>query len=457
MASTPSGLPPSHPQRRELNNEVHARPPESLVAPCDITLISMLSNASARDSDWRHLRALFDTFDVRLPEAPLNHHSAQVGSVRLALERHTEFTRYTFVAPAAGDGVGGFGDQPPPGISGVWLSGIGGELLVATRVKMIKGSTNSPGGADAEAVDIEAISRNYFAGNIILGSKLGGGVAQAFTDFRIHPDGYGRLLVVDHGMQPRQAGRMVQRLLEVDTYRMMALLALPVARGLWPLIEGFEHDLATLSNEIAVEGDAAEAQILERLTRLEASVHSQYAEHHYRFSASAAYYELVQRRIDELREVRIEGLQTFREFTERRLAPAMSTCRTAAANLEGLSERISRTTQLLSTRVEIARETQNRTLLEGMARRAKQQLKLQQTVEGLSIVAISYYVVGLVSYGAKAMRGTGFRIDPDIVTGLSIPLAMAAVGFGLHRLTKAVGTRKKPVNEQAPDASHSVG
>jgi uncharacterized membrane-anchored protein len=452
MASNPSGLPVSHPQRRALNNEVHARPPESLVAPCDITLISMLSGAASRDVDWQHLRSLCDTFDVRLPDAPVDHHSAQIGGqiggVRLTLERHTEFARYTFVAPAIADAMAGFGDQPPPGISSAWLSSIGGELLVATRVKLIKGGngggTASVGGADA--VDIDAISRSYFSGNIILGSRLGGGVAHAFTDFRIHPDGYGRLLVIDHGMQPRQAGRMVQRLLEVDTYRMMALLALPVARGLWPQIEGFEHDLAKLSNEIAVEGDAAEAQILERLTRLEAAVHSQYAEHHYRFSASAAYYELVQRRIEELREVRIEGLQTFREFTERRLAPAMSTCRTAAANLEGLSERISRTTQLLSTRVEIARETQNRTLLEGMARRAKQQLKLQQTVEGLSIVAISYYVVGLVSYGAKALRGAGFRIDPDVVTGLSIPVALAAVAVGLQRLTRAVAMRKKPVN-----------
>jgi uncharacterized membrane-anchored protein len=429
-----AGLPPSHPQRRELNNEVHARPPESLVAPADITLISMLSGATGRDADWQHLRRLFDRFDVRLPEAPLNHHSAKIGSLRLAFERHTEFVRYTFVAPA--DGRRGFSDQPPPGLATDWLTSIGGELLVATRVKLVKGGV-------ADAVDIEAISKDYFAGNIILGAQLGGGVASAFTDFRIHPDGYGRLLVFDHGMQPRQAGRMVQRLLEVDTYRMMALLALPVARGLWPLIEGFEQDLASLSNEIAAEGTTGEAQILERLTALEASVHSQYAEHHYRFSASAAYYELVQRRIEELREVRIEGLQTFREFTERRLAPAMSTCRTAAGNLEGLSARISRTTQLLSTRVEIVRETQNRTLLEGMARRARQQLKLQQTVEGLSIVAISYYIVGLVAYVAKALKGAGVRLDPDVVTGLSIPVALAVVAVGLQRLTRAVGVRKK--------------
>jgi uncharacterized membrane-anchored protein len=435
-ASHPHGLPASHPQRRELNNEVHARPPESLVAPADITLISMLSGAAAREADWQHLRMLFNTFDVPLPETPLNHHSAQVGSIRLAFERHTEFARYTFVAN--GNEQSGFSDQPPPGISGEWLTAVAGELLVATRVKMIKGAV-------ADIADIEAISRDYFAGNVILGSKLGGGVASAFTDFRIHPDGYGRLLVFDHGMQPRQAGRMVQRLLEVDTYRMMALLALPVARSLWPVIEGFEQDLATLSNEIAAEGHVGEAQILERLTRLEASVHSQYAEHHYRFSASAAYYELVQRRIDELREVRLEGLQTFREFTERRLAPAMSTCRTAAGNIDGLSQRISRTTQLLSTRVEIVRESQNRTLLEGMARSAKQQLKLQQTVEGLSIVAISYYIVGLIAYGLKAIRSAGFPINTDYLTGVSIPLTLLGVGLGLRHLTRAVSAiRKRP-------------
>jgi uncharacterized membrane-anchored protein len=441
-ASHPHGLPPSHPQRRELNNEVHARPPESLVSPADVTLISMLSGAAARDADWQHLRMLFNTFDVPLPETPLSHHSAQVGPIRLALERHTEFARYTFVAN--GNEQPGFSDQPPPGISSEWLTAIGGELLVATRVKMIKGAAEN-------VIDIDAISRDYFAGNIILGSKLGGGVASAFTDFRIHPDGYGRLLVIDHGMQPRQAGRMVQRLLEVDTYRMMALLALPVARSLWPVIEAFEQDLAKLSNEIATEGQVGEAQILERLTRLEASVHSQYAEHHYRFSASAAYYELVQRRIDELREVRFEGLQTFREFTERRLAPAMSTCRTAAGNIDGLSQRISRTTQLLSTRVEIVRETQNRTLLEGMARRAKQQLRLQQTVEGLSIVAISYYVVGLIAYGLKAIRSAGFRIDTDYLTGVSIPLTLVGVGLGLHQLTRAVSTRRKPPAGQDPE------
>jgi uncharacterized membrane-anchored protein len=453
-------LPPSHPQRRELNNEVHARPPDNLVAPLEITYIAMLSGLDQRASDWQHMRRLCDTFDTTLPDAPLNHHSTQLGPVRLTMERHTEFVRYSFLAASSSKDTASakgqksapvpdattFSDKLPAGISSDWISRIGGEVMVATRVKMIRVDRTAP-------IDIEAISREHFAGNIVLGSQLGGGIASAFTDFRIHPDGFGRLLVLDGGMPPRMAGRMVQRLLEVDTYRMMALLALPVARGLWPVIEGFERDLVELSNEIATGSTAGEAKILEQLTQLEASVQSQYAEHHYRFSASAAYYDLVQRRIEELRELRIEGLQTFKEFTERRLAPAMNTCRTASANLNELSLRIARTTELLSTRVEITRETQNRQLLQGMARRARLQLRLQQTVEGLSVVAISYYIVGLCSYAAKGLKGAGLKVDTDVLTALSIPVALGVVGFGLRRLSRLVGLerRRAPADAEPHD------
>jgi uncharacterized membrane-anchored protein len=287
--------------------------------------------------------------------------------------------------------------------------------------------------------DLEALSRVHFDGNTIIGAEIGGGRARAFTDFRVRADGFGRLLVLDDGLQPRQAGRMIQRLLEIDTYRMMALLTLPVARRLWPEIEQYERELSRLSTANSSSAQKQDAQILEQLMRLEADVEGRYAQHRYRFSASNAYYDLVQRRIEELREARIEGLQTFREFTERRLAPAISTCRKAADNIDALSQRIGRTTQLLSARVEVSREAQNRALLEGMARRARLQLRLQQTVEGLSIVAISYYVVGLVGYAAKALKGAGVNVQPDVLTGLSIPVVVVAIAFGLRRLHRVLG------------------
>ena len=209
----------------------------------------------------------------------------------------------------------------------------------------------------------------------------------------------------------------VQRLLEIDTYRMLALLALPVARELSPVLTGYERELAEITTALTDVGEA---------------------DSHYRFSAAAAYHDLVPRRIEELREERVPGLQTFGEFTGRRLAPAMNTCRATAARQESLSERVARTTQLLSTRVDVARAGQNQAVLEQMNRRTKLQLRLQQTVEGLSVAAITYYIVGLTGYAAKGLNALGVRLNPDLAMGASIPLVLAVTALGVRRIRRMV-------------------
>jgi uncharacterized membrane-anchored protein len=180
--------------------------------------------------------------------------------------------------------------------------------------------------------------------------------------------------------------------------------------------------------------------LLERLTRLEAEIERREAEGQFRFRAAHAYDELVQRRIAELREGGQEGLQTFREFTERRFAPAMATCRSTAARIDALSSRVGRAIALLSTRIEITRERQNQELLESMDRRAKVQLHLQSTVEGLSVAAVTYYVVGLVGYLAKGLHGMGLHWDPGVVTAVSIPVVASVVALGVRRIRRVVHT-----------------
>jgi uncharacterized membrane-anchored protein len=245
--------------------------------------------------------------------------------------------------------------------------------------------------------------------------------------------------VEDRGTTPRQAGRMVQRLMEIETYRVVALLALPVARDLAPFLGRGEAELAEVAAAlVGARGEEDEAALLARLTRLAAEIESRESGSRYRFAAAAAYHALVERRIAELRETRIEGLSTFREFTERRLAPAMATCRSVAARQDSLSQRVARATQLLSTRVGVTRERQNQALLESMNRRAKLQLRLQQTVEGLSVAAVTYYVVGLVGYLAKGLGALGLRVSPDVVVAASIPLVALLVAFGVRRIRRMV-------------------
>ncbi len=424
-------LPPDHPQRVELNDEVHARPPEMLEAPAWVSFLALLSDQAERDRERALVAELAQRYGAAPPAAGANHYSADLRPFRLTWERHNEWTRYKVTVAGTG------GDDPfaAPAIAAApadWLAALPGRVMVATHVALLRADSSDP-------PDYEALSARLFAGHALVGATIGGGVATALTDFRIHGDGFGRLLVLDHGLSRRQAGRMVQRLLEIDAYRMMALLALPVARGLAPQLSRYEGELAELAAALIVAREADEPLLLDRLTRLEAEIGQRQTETDYRFSAAVAYHELVQRRIAELREERIQGLQTFREFTERRLAPAIGTCRTAAARLESLAHRAARAGQLLSTRVDVTLERQNQAVLESVDRRARLQLRLQETVEGLSVAAITYYVSGLIGYLAKAAKASGVsHVEPDLVTGAAIPVVALLVWLGIRRIRKAV-------------------
>ncbi len=425
--ATGFSLPRDHPLRLELNDEVHARPPESLTAPLRISYVALLSAGAAREEGWAHVVALAKRYGVAGPAPGANHFSSDLGAFRLKWERHTEFTHYELIVGGAADP---FADPALAAAPADWLAGLPGEVMAATHVALMATEDDAP--------DYDGIARRLFAGNVLIGAAIGNGAAIALTDLRLHADGFGRLLVLNRRMAGRQAGRMVQRLLEIDTYRVMALLALPLAREVAPFLDRCERELALITTALASAKEQDEPVLLDRLTRLQAAIESRHADSNYRFSAAAAYDELVQRRIVELREERIRGLQTIREFTERRLGPAMQTCRAVAARQESLSQRMTRATQLLSTRVDVAREGQTQAVLELMNRRARLQLRLQETVEGLSVAAVTYYVVGLIGYAAKGLKAAGVKLEPDLIAGVSIPLVAILVALGVRKIRKSV-------------------
>ncbi len=418
-------LPADHAARLPLNNEVHARPPEALPRRVRLTYLVLFG-----ELDMTPLADLCQRFGVLPPAPDANHFSADLGPFRLKWERHTEFTRYWFFVPAKGTSKL-FEVTALEAVPQDWLQTLAGEVLVANHLEMLPLPTTKP--------DEDKLSKENFAGNPMVGAEIAGGLGRAYADFRIHADGFGRMLVFDNAMTPRQRGRTVQRLLETDTYRVLALLTLPVARALMPVLGGFEAELSKITAIMSGAREADEPQLLDRLTLLHADVVREHTGSQFRFSAARAYADLVGLRISELREDRIEGLQLFSEFTDRRLSPAMRTCEAAAARLSITSERVARATQLLSTRVGISREKQNQALLESMDNRAKLQLRLQETVEGLSIAAITYYIVGLVGYAAKGAKSLGMLpLSADLVTALAIPVVLVLVALGVRRVRKSI-------------------
>lgn len=444
--------PPDHPQRQLLADEVHARPFEPVATPSTAAYLAALIPETERAAEVEHLGRLAQAFGVEPPEpgATLWRATLQMGpssegteaGLRLKWERHGEFSGYLFLradgpahASAAASEVDAAVRAVWSALPEGWLAAIPGETLVAVGVALrastpvTEAQKAALGGRAIEAAALAA----HFGGQPVCGASIANGAGQAYTDFRLRAeDGYVRMLLLDAGFNPRQAGRMLQRLLEIEAYRMLALLALPIARRLSPRIAAIESALVHLTGGIASDDGRGE-ELLHELTRLAAEVEGALAASRFRFGACRAYADLVSRRIDELREGRIEGLQTVQEFMSRRFSPAVATCANVEQRLHDLSDRVSQASSLLGTRVGIARERQNQQLLASMDRRARQQLRLQQTVEGLSVAAILYYVVGLVGYVAKGLESSGAPLNASIVVLAAVPVAGAAVLWALRR------------------------
>jgi uncharacterized membrane-anchored protein len=428
MSSSSTLHPPDHPERYVLAEEVHARPPLPLETPARASYIAVLVDADARERERAHIAGLCERFGQSGPPTGATHFSARLGALRLKWERHGEFSSYTLFAgaPAAAAGVHArtFAD-PASGLLPVgWLAQLPGLTLVSSQAVLLE-STPEP-------LDATHLQQEVFEGNAVVGSTLGFGAGQVYTDFKIHDDGGTRFLLLNRTLTARQAGQMLQRLFEIEAYRMMALLALPMARRQSPRILAIEKALAELTDGIARDGRNDEA-LLNELTRLAAEVESGLAASQFRFGACRAYFELVSTRIRELREERVPSIPTIEEFMARRFTPAVATCNTVSQRLHDLSERVAQASALLSTRVDIAREQQNQALLASMDRRAKLQLRLQQTVEGLSVAAIVYYVAGLVGYVGKGLKSVVPVFNVDLTVAVSVPLVAAAALWAVRR------------------------
>ena len=424
----------SHPLRGALHNEVHARPYERLHAPLTLTHLALWGGEAG--AARAHLVQLLREHHLPLPAEDANHLSVDLGSVHLRWEKHTEFQTYTFWKPAAFPSDQ-FDDTALAEVPSAWLEGLPGQWLVGLHVLVLEvpGLRSDPGGhGGAGVLELRRVVAAALHEESLVGAGVMDGAAQVYTDFRLRADGHSRLVLGHDGMTPRRLGRAVQRLLEIETYRMAALVGLPLAREVGVALGRAESDLATVAAQIRSAQREEEPDLLRQLTQLAAEVESLYAQTHARFSASAAYFELMHRRISELREQRLATLQTLGEFMERRLAPAMQTCAWAARRQQALSERISRISQLLRTRVQIEQQQSSQDLLDAMNRRQKAQLMLQTAVEGLSVAAVTYYGAGLVGYVAKGAKAAGLNVAPDVAVAISIPLIAAAVWVGVQRL-----------------------
>ncbi|MCG7198105.1 DUF3422 domain-containing protein [Marinobacter pelagius] len=412
-----------HPLRDDLYNELHSRPFQVLPTPARVTQMAILTTPEQRREQFRHLQELHRLLGYPVPEEEVGCFEQTFGTLKVRREMHMEFASYTFtnLAESSADPFTETGITPLPA---GWLEQLSGTVIAAFHVDI------RPSSHDA-ASDL-AFVRQHFEGLRLVGSSPQEGAARIWGTFKLHSDGFGRFMVQNHHMSNSQLGRLTQRLMEIETYRLMSLLALPVAREITPSLNDMDQKLAVITQALADNQDVDEQRLLGELSNIAARIEAFRAHSTFRFSATRAYHRLVLTRLEELREDELSGHLTMTEFMTRRLTPAVKTCEAVSERVEDLSRRVDRASDMMRTRVELAIQSQNQQLLSSMDRRSRIQLMMQHTVEGFSVVAISYYLIGLLKLGLDALYDSGVVFNKTLVLGIAIPVVMALVFLGIR-------------------------
>lgn len=424
-------LPPDDLQRFLLHNEVHTRPSQRIYVPALVVNIAVMNNEVSLEQEYDHLCCLPSQQEISIEQLKYNFLRLKLQDSILRWERHTEFTSYTLVQHLPESAQLGTTDPElflSLTLSKDWLSKIPGQTISAINLVMVHGDLE-------RKEEMLTSARNWFDKRPIVASLMGrNSDSLVVTDFKLRDSGFERILVIlPTESSVTRSGRIAQRLLEIETYRIMALRGLPVARQIDPELDNAEGKLLTITAQMESKA-ASEQELLDRLISLAARVERISVENMYRFSATHAYHKIVTQRISELKEKAIQGTQIIGEFMWRRLSPAITKTEETAQRMRTLSERISQTGALLRTQVNIQTEKQNQQLLEKLTRGQELQLRLQHTVEGLSIAAISYYVVSLILYITKAGKEAGLPIHPELVTGVFIPIVVFSAWYVTRRI-----------------------
>jgi uncharacterized membrane-anchored protein len=413
-----------HELRRVLNDELHGRPGLPVTAPSRITHLAFTLEAHDPDP-LINVSKLCDAYGVKPPAPGAVHHAAEIEGGLLKYERHGEFFRASMIAPGSDPRTEAIALLPIG-----WLDGLPGKRIVAIHTHILKARSGTVSPRDLVAL---------FGHDDLASSSVSQGKALIWTDFRIAEDGYSRLLVLDRGLSPMRLGRVVRRLHEIETYRMMALLAFPLARQMQQELGPLEQRLTTIINGMTqTRSPEEDKQLLHGLSTIAHDVEELSNRASFRFAAARAYAALVNKRISELGEERVMNYQRLGVFLDRRFSPAMTTCTAVADRIAGLAARSERASNLLRTRVDIALEAQNQELLRSMETRGRQQLMLQETVEGLSVVAISYYLIAIVSKLLEAAAEYVPWLHARIVSLLIIPLVLVFVWLAIRSIRRRV-------------------
>lgn len=426
-----------HPLRRGLVREMHMRRFAAVPAPCEIVQMVWVISGDQRQQEDRMLRSAPDGMEFAVDAESRHVTSSTDSGSQFIWEQHTEASTITAI----------IGPDERAGQQRLvaWMENWPGAVVRATRIFV------EPSEADAERkLDDMAFSRDD-----LVSCHINGDV-RLWSDFELH-EGYGRMLIAAGAAPPRDLGRIVQRLQELGNYRNLALLGFPLVQEYAPRLDRLERQLADYAQTLDADEESDDEALLDRLTRLSSEMALIRVETGFRLGATRAYANIAADRLEKLHIRPITGFQSLTDFTERRLLPAVRTCQSFETRLNDLSERTDGVIALLNTRIDTRIKAQNRDLLESMESSLGIQLRLQHLIEGLSVIAATYYAVGLIAYLIKGADAVGDGFGADLAIALLVfPVMLGIYLFVRYQRVRILKTGGAPEPPPAKDAGETI-
>ena len=438
VSSLDDNRPQEHPLRRQLNDELHARKFNHF----DGTGRFIRYVYFTQGDDNRLLNdinALLKSLSLRAMAADEKFIRLEADGFAVRVERHTEFMSLSLIdmdkKPKQSLGDNAFDEAAYPHLPFAQIKALGHLVFHAMWLEICEMPKTAPAADVMEAA---------LQGRSVAGDNISSGGGKLYASFDIDAAGYSRIALMNDKIANHRMGRVIQRVMEMETYRLMALLSLPKVKYHSPALDKIEDELkaatrklAKFSHEDQTAQNVEDADaLLTQLTGLAADIEQIYSETSYRFSASLAYQDIVDARIASLKTSRLDGYQSIGGFLAKRMQPAMQSMTAFSRRIEHLSKRISRAGQLQRSQTELSLQIQNRDLLTSMNQRTSAQLRLQQTVEGLSLAALTYYGVGLVGYVAE---GLPLAVSVSQVKAVSVPVIALSVYLIIRRVKRSLG------------------
>ncbi|MDD1963806.1 DUF3422 domain-containing protein [Pseudomonas putida] len=399
-----------HQLRLDLHNELHARPSIYFDGPACVFHAAFVASG---EEATRILLQLVG-HDRSKPHGFITN-----GAVNYKWEKHGEFLTITCVVQYCQ----GAGWSSAPEL----LKGITAEfshlLISLTYVQVLT--------SDDTLLPGEQIGLTDPAG-----SAIGNHDASLWSDFILDDDGLCRFILVNKSLNSYRLGRMTRRVLEIETYRMMALLSLPLAQSIAKELEKLELVLIDLTERTSRMTFEPSHLLVEDVASLSTKITQLKAQSQKRFAATIAYADLVSERIGELRESHTGESQRIGVFIERRFLPSVRYCMAIQSRLSLLADSVSSLSDLVQARAQVEVEQQNAKILQSLNARASTQIKIQKAVEGLSVIATAYYLISLLKLIYQGTTELGVIFPTATAILISIPITLAVIWHSRRSIKK---------------------